>query len=37
MNDGWIALHRKIFKSKDFNNQLEVAVFLYLMMIFASA
>ena len=31
MNDGWIALHRKIFNSKDFNNQLEVAVFVYLL------
>ena len=30
MNDGWIALHRKIFSSKDFSNQLEVAVFIYL-------
>jgi len=30
MNDGWIALHRKIYNSKDFNNQLEVSVFLYL-------
>ena len=30
MIDGWIALHRKIYNSKDFNNQLEVAVFLYL-------
>lgn len=30
MNDGWIALHRKIFNSNDFNNQLEVAVFIYL-------
>ena len=30
MNDGWIALHRKIYNSNDFNNQLEVAVFLYL-------
>ncbi len=30
MNDGWIALHRKIFSSKDFNNQLEVAIFIYL-------
>ena len=30
MTDGWIALHRKIYSSKDFNNQLEVAVFLYL-------
>ena len=31
MTDGWIALHRKIFNSKDFNNQLEVAVFVYLL------
>ena len=30
MNNGWIALHRKIYNSSDFNNQLEVAVFLYL-------
>ena len=30
MTDGWVALHRKIFYSKDFNNQLEVAVFIYL-------
>ena len=30
MTDGWIALHRKIYNSKDFNNQLEVAIFLYL-------
>jgi hypothetical protein len=30
MNDGWIALHRKIFDSKDFTDQLEVAVFIYL-------
>ena len=30
MNDGWIALHRKIYNSSDFNNQLEVAMFLYL-------
>ena len=30
MNEGWIALHRKIYNSSDFNNQLEVAVFLYL-------
>jgi hypothetical protein len=30
MNDGWIILHRKIYNSTDFNNQLEVAVFLYL-------
>jgi hypothetical protein len=29
MNDGWIALHRKIYNSNDFNNQLEVAIFLY--------
>ena len=30
MTEGWIALHRKIYNSKDFNNQLEVSVFLYL-------
>ena len=30
MNEGWIALHRKIFDSKDFTDQLEVAVFIYL-------
>jgi sensor domain CHASE-containing protein len=30
MTEGWIALHRKIYNSNDFNNQLEVAVFLYL-------
>ena len=30
MTDGWIALHRKIYQSKDFNNQLEVAIFLYM-------
>ena len=30
MSEGWIALHRKIYNSNDFNNQLEVAVFLYL-------
>jgi hypothetical protein len=30
MNNGWIALHRKIYKSDDFKNQMEVAVFLYL-------
>jgi len=30
MNEGWIALHRKIYNSNDFNNQLEVAIFLYL-------
>ena len=29
MTEGWIALHRKIYNSKDFKNQLEVAVFLY--------
>lgn len=33
MNEGWIALHRKIYNSSDFNNQLEVAVFLYLVSI----
>ena len=31
MNDGWIILHRKIYNSKDFNNQLEVAIFMYLL------
>jgi predicted regulator of amino acid metabolism with ACT domain len=30
MTEGWIALHRKIYNSNDFSNQLEVAVFLYL-------
>jgi len=30
MTEGWIALHRKIFSSRDFTNQLEVAVFIYL-------
>jgi sensor domain CHASE-containing protein len=30
MTEGWIALHRKIYNSNDFNDQLEVAVFLYL-------
>jgi len=30
MTEGWIALHRKIYNSNDFNNQLEVSVFLYL-------
>ena len=30
MNNGWIALHRKIYNSSDFDNQLEVALFLYL-------
>jgi thioredoxin-related protein len=30
MTKGWIALHRKIYNSKDFNNQLEVSIFLYL-------
>ena len=31
MTDGWIILHRKIYNSTDFNNQLEVAVFMYLL------
>lgn len=31
MSDGWIILHRKIYNSTDFNNQLEVAVFMYLL------
>jgi thioredoxin-related protein len=31
MTDGWIILHRKIYNSKDFNNQLEVAIFMYLL------
>ena len=30
MTEGWIALHRKIYNSNDFGNQLEVSVFLYL-------
>jgi DNA-binding Lrp family transcriptional regulator len=30
MKNGWIALHRKIYNSEDFKNQMEVAVFLYL-------
>jgi hypothetical protein len=30
MKNGWIALHRKIYNSDDFKNQMEVAVFLYL-------
>lgn len=30
MTEGWVALHRKIYQSKDFNNQLEVAIFLYM-------
>jgi hypothetical protein len=30
MTEGWIALHRKIYNSKDFANQLEVSVFLFL-------
>jgi hypothetical protein len=30
MKNGWIALHRKIYTSTDFKNQMEVAVFLYL-------
>ena len=33
MNDqaGYVLLHRKIFESKDFNNLLEVSVFIYLL------
>jgi hypothetical protein len=31
MTDGWIALHRKIYNSSDFNNQLEVSIFVYLL------
>jgi hypothetical protein len=31
MTEGWIILHRKIYNSTDFNNQLEVAVFMYLL------
>ena len=31
MTDGWIALHRKIFNSSDFKNQLEVSIFVYLL------
>ena len=31
MSDGWIILHRKIYNSTDFNNQLEVAIFMYLL------
>lgn len=31
MTDGWIALHRKIYSSKDFNNQLETSIFIYLL------
>ena len=31
MNDGWIALHRKIYSSSDFKNQLEVSIFVYLL------
>ena len=31
MKNGWIALHRKIYSSSDFKNQLEVAIFMYLL------
>lgn len=31
MTDGWIALHRKIYSSTDFKNQLEVSIFIYLL------
>jgi hypothetical protein len=31
MTNGWIALHRKIYNSKDFNNQLETSIFIYLL------
>ena len=31
MKNGWIALHRKIYTSTDFKNQMEVAVFMYLL------
>jgi len=31
MNDGWIALHRKIYSSTDFKNQLETSIFIYLL------
>ncbi len=31
MTDGWIALHRKIYSSSDFKNQLETSVFIYLL------
>ncbi len=31
MTDGWIALHRKIYSSSDFKNQLEVSIFVYLL------
>jgi hypothetical protein len=31
MTEGWIALHRKIYKSSDFKNQLEVSIFIYLL------
>ena len=31
MTEGWIALHRKIYTSSDFKNQLEVSIFIYLL------
>ena len=31
MTEGWIALHRKIYSSSDFKNQLEVSIFVYLL------
>lgn len=31
MTDGWIALHRKIYSSTDFKNQLETSIFIYLL------
>jgi hypothetical protein len=31
MKNGWIALHRKIYTSTDFKNQMEVAIFMYLL------
>lgn len=31
MSYGWIALHRKIYSSTDFKNQLEVSIFIYLL------
>jgi len=31
MTDGWIALHRKIYSSSDFKNQLETSIFIYLL------
>jgi hypothetical protein len=29
--NGFVLLHRKIFNSADFKNQLDVSVFIYLM------